>query len=72
MRNSNRYCSNRYVRFDSEKSLFDCDLKEKSVLKDSTVEHIGISVYGTNEEKTVEYAIEKILRELLRCLITVP
>lgn len=61
-------CHKRVTR----KSLFDCDLRGKNVLSISTVEHIGTSDYGMNEQKTVIDAIEKILEESDSCLITAP
>ena len=54
-------------------SLFNVDLSGRDVLTISTLEHIGVGDYGpagTNE--TALNALEKILRESKRFLVTVP
>lgn len=54
------------------KSLFDCVFKHASVLSISTLEHIGESRYGLNEDKTPLDALHKLMEETTRFLITVP
>lgn len=57
------------------KSLFDMDLTGKSVLSISTIEHVGLSQYGTDEQESTHDAInalKKISREASEFLITIP
>jgi hypothetical protein len=56
----------------TKKSLFDCDLNGKNVLSISTVEHIGTSDYGMNEEQNVLDAVNKIITEANTYMITAP
>lgn len=63
-----------HKRVNQRKSLFDADLKGGggNILSISTVEHVGLSDYGMREEKNAPNAVEKILQESKKCLITAP
>jgi hypothetical protein len=54
------------------KSLFDVDLTGKNVLSISTVEHIGTGDYGLSKNENCIDALDKILKDSLSCLITIP
>jgi hypothetical protein len=55
-------------------SMFNLDLRNKNVLSISTIEHIGTGEYGVAVDKNESsiLALEKILRESKKCLITFP
>lgn len=55
-------------------SMFDLDLRDRNVLSISTIEHIGTGQYGLQAKKgeSAVSALEKILNESQKCLITFP
>ena len=53
-------------------SIFDIDLKDRNVICISTIEHIGTSDYGMNEDKTAIEALNKIITEAESYFITIP
>lgn len=55
-------------------SMFNLDLKNKNVLSISTIEHIGTGEYGIpiNKQESSVLALQKILNESNRCLVTFP
>lgn len=54
------------------KSLFDVDLNNKTILSISTVEHVGLNDYGYAEKKDSIQAIKYIVEKSKHCLITYP
>jgi hypothetical protein len=62
---------NEYVNI--RKSLFDVDITGKNVLSISTIEHIGTGDYYLHKnESDCIHALNKILKDSLACLITIP
>ncbi len=66
--------ADKHSRVNLKTSMFNLDLKNKNVLSISTIEHIGTGQYGVpiDKNESAVLALEKILRESKKCLITFP
>lgn len=66
--------SDTHGRVNLKTSMFNVDLKNKNVLSISTIEHIGTGEYGVpiDESESAILALEKIVNESQKCLITFP
>ena len=55
-----------------KKSVYDISLQNENVLSISTLEHVGTGEYGVKEQRDAVGAIEKVMEEAKKYLISVP
>ena len=64
--------TDRHIKVDIRKSLFDCNFEGQDVISISTLEHVGTGDFNFQEKHDAVEAVNKILNEAKTCLITVP